>query len=124
MIDLADYEAVIDYLSRPMDTRLHALLTGRLKDTIALGLQDLTHIVVVEPGDTEEQLVQALGFSPLHSRIDGPGHQPDPDWIERHAGWLEAVYTVGNEGFAFILLIPIACGVLPGLLALRGECQP
>lgn len=64
MIDLADYEAVIDYLSRPMDTRLHALLTGRLKDSIGLGLQDLTHIVVVEPGDTEELLVQALGFSP------------------------------------------------------------
>lgn len=124
MIDLPDYESVIDVLNRPMDTRLQGLLTGRLKDTIALGLQGLTHILVVEPGDTEEQLVQALGFSPLHSRIDEPGHQPDADWIERHAGWLEAVYTVGNDGFAFILLIPIACGVLPGLLALRGECQP
>lgn len=124
MIDLPDYEAVIDYLSRPMDTRLHALVAGRLKDSITLGLQDLTHIVVVEPGDSEEQLVQALGFSPLYSRLDGPEHQPDPDWVERHAGWIEAVYTVGNEGFAFILLIPIACGVLPGLFALHREGQP
>lgn len=105
MIDLPDYESMIDALSRPIDPGLHTLLAGRLKDTIALGLQDLTHILVVEPDDTEAQIIEAIGFSPLVSRIDGICNHPDWDWIEFHAGWIELVYTVGDSGFAYILFV-------------------
>lgn len=105
MIDLPDYESMIDALSSPIDTGLHTLLAGRFKDTLALSLQELTHILVVEPGDTETQIIEAIGFSPLVSRIDGICGQPDWDWIEFHTGWTELVYTVGDSGFAYILFV-------------------
>jgi hypothetical protein len=52
------------------------------------------------------------------SRLDGIRHQPDWDWIARHQGWWELMYTVGNSGFAYIVLVQDAARVLPELLAL------
>jgi hypothetical protein len=90
-----------------------------------LGLADLTHIVVIEPGDSEADIEDAIGFSPLVSRIDGIRHQSDWDWIEKHEGYLELVYTVSNDGFAFLVLVQDVPGVLPELLALcRGGWSP
>jgi hypothetical protein len=84
---------------------LQQLLADRLADTIHCGLEDLTHVLVVEPGDSEEQIVEAIGFSPLVSRIDNVRSLLDCDWIEHHTGWWEMLYTVGNSGFAYILLV-------------------
>lgn len=81
-------------------------------------LGDLTHILVIEPGDEEGDIIDAIGFSPLVSRIDGIHLQPDWDWIDRHEGWWEPVYTVSNDGFAFILFVQDAPGVLSDLLDL------
>ena len=53
------------------DPALKKLLADRLTDTIACGLQELTHVLVVEAGDSEQAIVDAVGFSPLVSRIDG-----------------------------------------------------
>ncbi|MAB44794.1 hypothetical protein [Hyphomonas atlantica] len=87
------------------DPALKRLLADRLADTINCGLQELTHVLVVEVGDSEQAIVDAVGFSPLVSRIDGVRNSPDWDWIERHDGWWELLYTVGNDGFAYILLV-------------------
>jgi hypothetical protein len=38
--------------------------------------------------------------------------------MEKHTGWWELVYTVANDGFAFLVLVQDAPGVLPDLLAL------
>jgi len=56
----------------------------------------------------------------LHSPL-----QPDWDWIERHTGcFFELVYTVSNDGFAFLVLVQAAPGVLPDLLALCRAAAP
>lgn len=125
MLNLPDRASQLAVLDQPLEPGLHALIKGRVQDAMNLGLADLTHIVVVEPYDTEDDLIEALGFSPLVSRLDGLTLQPDCDWIECHSGWFELVYTVGNAGFAFLVLVQDAPGVLPALLALcRAATSP
>lgn len=120
MFDLPDLDSQLAALNQPLEPNLHKLLHGHIQDALALELGDLTHFLVVEPGDAEGDIIEAIGFSPLVSRIDGIHLKPDWDWIERHEGWWELVYTVSNDGFAFILFVQDAPGVLPDLLEL---CQ-
>lgn len=88
---------------------LRTLLADRLADTLSCGLQDLSHVLVVEAGDREADIVDAVGFSPLVSRVDCVRNQPDWDWLERHDGWWELLYAIGT-GFAYILLVEDAQG--------------
>lgn len=105
MIDLPTIEALRAVLDQPLKPTLKTLLSDRLADTLHCGLQDLTHVLVIEANDQEVEVVEAVGFSPLRSRIDDQPNSPDWDWLERHDGWWEALYCVGDSGFAFILLI-------------------
>ena len=105
MIDLPTIDSIEAVLDQPLDKTLKGLLQDRLADTIQCGLQDYTHVLVVQGGDTEQQIVEAIGFSPLKTRIDNRPNCPDWDWIERHDGWWELLYTVGNSGFAYVVLV-------------------
>ena len=105
MLDFPDMATLRAALHQPLRADLKALLADRLVDTQRCGLEHLTHILVIEADDREDSIVEAVGFSPLVSRIDGIQNQPDWDWLERHGGWWEALYCVGDSGFAFILLI-------------------
>ena len=102
--------------------RLHRLLLDRVALYREAGLLDLTHLLVVEPGDTEQAIIDKVGFSPLVNAIDGvrygsADYQGDgPIW--RHDGWYELVVPVGNDGFAFVLLVADADGIIPELLDL------
>ncbi len=61
-------------VAAPQDTtdpRLAELLANRGRDWASTGLLDLTLLLVVEAGDTEESIVEAAGFSPLVNPIDG-----------------------------------------------------
>ena len=102
MLDLPDMEAVRAALKRPLDPELKTLLSDLLADTLHRGLENLTHVLVLEADDTERDVVEAVGFSPLVSRLDD---QPDWDWLDRDGGWWRALYCVGDSGFAFVLLI-------------------
>ena len=124
MIDMPDLDAILAALRTPLQSDLHDLITGRLQDAFACDLADLTHILVIQPGDTEAQIIEAIGFSPLVSRMDGHRLQPDWDFIERHPGSWELIYTVGNSGFAFLVFVERADGVLPELLALCESGTP
>lgn len=99
---IAELQLAVEATADPV---LKRLLADRLADTINCGLQELTEVLIVEAGDSEQAIVHAIGFSPLVSRIDGVRNSPDWDWIERHTGWWELLYTVGNDGFAFIVLV-------------------
>ena len=105
MQNLPTIDSIRAVLDQPIGKVLRALLEDRLADTIHCGLQNLTHVLVVEAGDTEQQIIEAVAFSPLTTRIDNRPNCPDWDWIERHDGWWELLYTVGNSGFAYILLV-------------------
>ena len=123
MLNLPDLDSQYAALNQPLDCKLHDLLAGRIKDSLALDLGDLTHIVVIQPRDTEADIIEALGFSPLVSSINGLHLEPDWDWMERHEGWFELVYTVGNSGFAYLVFVQDGEGVLPDLLTLCREGQ-
>lgn len=118
MIDMPDLDAILAALSTPLPPDLRELIASRLQDAYACDLANLTHILVIQSGDTEDQIIDAIGFSPLVSRMEGNRLQPDWDYLEQHPGWHELIYTVGNSGFAFIVFVERADGILPDLLSL------
>jgi hypothetical protein len=123
MMSLHDRAAFEQALHRPLAPDLRDLLERHIKHAERAGLLDLTHILVIQPGDTEVAIVEEIGWSPLVSPRDGirygsAGFTPYWDWLQAHAGWFELTLCVGNTGFAYILLIDRAAGTLPDLLAL------
>ncbi len=121
MIHLYDRATMVHALTLDLDPQLHRLLSDRIG---ALGeeLTDYTEYLIVEPGDTEADIVRNVGFSPLVEPIDGvrygeSGFHPWWDWLTDHGGWFEMIVTFGST-FASILLIKDAKGVDSALLAL------
>ena len=93
------------------DPDLRSLVKGHLATARENGLEDLTCIAVVEPNDSEAAIVGELGFSPLvnplsEMRFGDPDFNPAWDWLEVHRGWYELIFTVGDAGFAYIILVP------------------
>lgn len=105
MFDCPTIESLQTLLQQQLPSQLRTILEDRLYDTIECGLQDLTHVLVIEVEDTETAIIGAIGFSPLRSRIDPDENGPDCDWLEKHSGWFELIFTVGNAGFAYIVLV-------------------
>src|SRR4051794_12011556 len=94
----------------PVDDALRQLLADRVHDWAATDLLDLTHVLIVQAGDTEQDLLDAAGYSPLVNPLDeqrfGDVHfKPSFDWLQVHDGWTEIIETVSNDGFAFVLFV-------------------
>jgi len=107
------------------DPKLKNLLTDRVRDWTARGLLNLTHVVIIEVGDTDAAINEDLGFSPLVNALDGKRYGMEGfvlpfDYIEDHGGWFELFVTVGNDGFAFVVFVRNREGVDPELL---GMCR-
>ncbi len=105
-----------------IDTALRHLLADRVRDWAERGLLDLTHLLIVDAGDTEEQIVEAVGFSPLtnalnNSRFGSAGFEPQFDWLSDLGGHFELIQAVGNDGFAFHIFLPDREGIDPELLS-------
>ena len=105
------------------DPQLQNLLSDRVQDWTALGLLAMTHLVLIEVGDTDESLIEELGFSPLVNPLDGKRHGMEGfvlpfDYLEDHGGWFELIVTVGNDGFAFVFFLRAREGVDPELLSM------
>ncbi len=105
------------------DPHLQNLLTDRVQDWTTLGLLDLTHLVIIEVGDTDASIIKEIGFSPLVNPLDGQRYGVDGfvlpfDYLKDHGGWFELFVTVGNDGFAFHLFVRNCEGVDPELLAM------
>ena len=121
MLSLYDEASIAAVMEQPLQPALRSLLQARLDQTTAADLRSLTHLLVVQPGDTEAQIATEIGFSPLVEPFEGArfgaaGFQPHWTWLHDLGGWYEMIVTVGNDGFAFILLIEKALGVHPDLL--------
>ncbi len=104
------------------DPQLAKLISDRVRDWTANGLLDMTHLLIVEAGDTEEQIVEAAGFSPLVNPIDGvrwgsPGFHGHHDLLQLHDGWFELIFTVGNEGWACVMFVQDDQGAATELLS-------
>jgi len=125
MLSLYDRASIQHALERDLDHRLHKLLSERVNALAspAGDLTELTHFLVIQPGDDEQDIIEEVGFSPLTDPIDGNRFPADTfhpwwDWLRDHGGWFEMIVTISNSGFAFVLLIEDAPGVDPYLLAL------
>ncbi|WP_150291711.1 hypothetical protein [Sphingobium estronivorans] len=121
MLSLYDINNMNAALLLPLDPTLHRLLSDRIRDIIACALEELTHIIIVEPGDGEGDFIREAAFSPFwnplsETRYGDPDHIPPWDWTERLDGWgWELIRTAGNDGFAFIVLVPDGEGIDPTL---------
>ena len=111
------------------DPKLKNLLSDRVQDWTAMGVLDLTHLAIIEVGDTDVSIIDELAFSPLINPLDGlrfgmAGFVLPFDYLEDHGGWFELISTVGNDGFAFHLFVRDREGVDPELLAMcRAHAQ-
>lgn len=126
MLSLHDPASREEALRLPLAPTLRHIITSHLQRAEENGLLDMTHIVVIQPGDTERAIVEELGWSPLVDPLSGArfgtaGFTAYWDWLREADGWFEIIVTIGDAGFAAILLIEDAQGLLPDLLTL---CRP
>ncbi|WP_230279780.1 hypothetical protein [Croceicoccus sp. Ery15] len=110
MLSLPNAAAIEAALLQPLSAELAKILAARLQHMEAQGLADLTHIVVIEAEDSDAEVEQAIGWSPLYHPIDGTRYDdsefhPYWAWLNDLGGWYEIIEPVGNDGFAYILLI-------------------
>jgi hypothetical protein len=123
MLSLHDKASMETALASSLAPRLHQLLADRIHDAAKTDLLALTHLLVVGSGDCEHTIAEEICLTPLTNPSDGErfgSHNFVPwwDWLQQHDGWFEMIITVGNSGFAFILLIEDTDGVQPELLSL------
>ena len=108
MLSFYDRASLRHALTLPLRSDIKELLHTHIKQIFDDGLADLTHLLVIQPGDTEAMVREEIGFSPLEVegvRYGSPGFIPRWDSIYDHGPAYEMIYCIGNDGFAFLLLI-------------------
>ncbi|MBW6524606.1 hypothetical protein KZ810_13960 [Sphingomonas sp. RHCKR47] len=104
MLHLTDRAAITAALASDIDPALRDLLATRAAALVTddYDLTDCTEFLIVEEGDTEADIVAAVGFSPLVDPIDGyrideRGFQPGWDWLADQGEWLELSFSFGSD---------------------------
>ena len=82
--------------------------------------------ILVEPGDTSEQIESATGYSLLKSLFNGttygePDFTPDFEYLEDHGRFYEAVFIFTDNGFAVVMIVPKEAGIDIRILELCAE---
>ena len=100
-------------------------LPGNHPALARLDLLDLAPILVIEAGDTEQDIIKEIGFSPLVNRVDGErflssAFTPNWEYITHHDGWYEQVYVTCDDGAGVMIFVPDDDRINADLLAL---CQ-
>lgn len=124
MMLLHDRATMAHALAVDLDPRLHVMLQAKVTALITADydLTDYTEFLIIQPGDSEVDIMREVGFSPLTNPIDGArfggaGFHPHWDWLGSHDGWFEMIVTFGST-FAYILLIQDDEHTLPDLVTL------
>lgn len=110
MLSIYDNDTLAVAQHSNIDPRLKELIVCRLGQAECNGLGQLTHILVIEADDTEQQIIDEIRCSPLANPLDGirygePGFIPHWAWLQDSGAWFEMIVTVGDSGFAYIILI-------------------
>jgi hypothetical protein len=123
MIHIYDDATLANALAGDLHSDLRELLATRIAQ-LGEELAAETEWLVVQPGDTEDDIIRAIGFSPLVEPIDGLRYpefqQGGWDWILAHDRYFEVQFTFGST-FAYMLLVEDADGVIPDLRELCRE---
>lgn len=116
--------------SQVTDPSIHELVSLRFRQILAGEPYDYDrhgYMVIVEPGDSVEQLEQAVGLPILHDLFDDlpygdPDFTPCFDILEEHIyeqhRIYEMVFISNDDGFATTLLVPATEGIPGDLLAM------
>lgn len=114
MLSLTDRDAVAAALQDPdLDPRLRALIglrawqvdTDRRRE-----LGEVLQIVVIQPGDTAEEVHPAVGFPIFWEQADQPGFE----WFNDHGAWFELCYVLTDD-FGMLVFVADDPGVDQGL---------
>jgi hypothetical protein len=114
---LKDPHEVSAYIAANPESEITTQIQQRLSDLLRdddLTMEELVFFVVPEPGETIQQLVEALGTD--LQTVDGI---PLWEFIEEHPSCYEFVIVMSDDGFGAEVFIPKA-GMDADLLAL---CQ-
>jgi hypothetical protein len=124
MITIYDRAAMADVLTRDLDPRLLQLLDRRFKGLVTPwgDLTDCTEWLILEPGDTEADIVREVGFSPLVEPMEGArfgseGFHPFWDYLGLEDGHYVLINSFGSS-FAYVLVTPDVTGIMAELLEL------
>ena len=122
MIIITDRNQVVEIADIP----LRNLINQRIQEIDELcprDAEDFCPIIVVEPGDTPDELKTIMGFSVLEGIFDD-SHFGDDDFApafefaESHGDQLfELVYIVSDSGYGYDIFILNRPGINPVLLA-------
>ncbi len=121
MLHFHDRTGFARALTLELDPNLHRLLAECIGE-LTEDLIDFTEYLVVQPGDTEADIIRHIGLSPLIEPMEGirygePGFRPPWDWLGAHCGWFELIFTFGST-FAYIVFVEDREGVPHDLLTL------
>jgi len=104
---------------------IRALVQQRIQDLQAQGfdLGDVGYIVVLEVGDTLDDFVSQIGFSPLCNRhtglrYDQPGYSPSFELVQAFPECFELVFVLDDTGYGVEVIVPIEQGIDTNLLTL------
>lgn len=84
------------------------------------------YFIVVEPGDSVENLEQESGCRIVRNRNDdtrfgSPDFAPSFEFVAEHVGCYEMVFVICDDGFGVAFFIPQVEGIDPELLALCAQ---
>lgn len=121
MLHFHDRAGFAHALTLDLDANLHRLLAECI-GALTEDLIDYTEYLVVQPGDTEADIIQHIGLSPLIEPMDGirfgePGFRPHWDWLAERQGWFAMILTFGST-FAYVLFIENSEGMTEPLLSM------
>lgn len=110
MITLPDREALLSFATCDLPAGVQEHVARHVALAAESDLLDLTHLLIIQAGDTGADIEREIGFSPLVHPIDAApfgskDFRPYWDWLANLRGWFELILTVGNDGFAYILLV-------------------
>ncbi|OHD05230.1 hypothetical protein [Sphingopyxis sp. RIFCSPHIGHO2_12_FULL_65_19] len=108
MLHFYDRAGFARALTLDLEPNLHRLLAERI-GALSEDLVDYTEYLVVHRGDTEADIIRHIGLSPLIEPMDSirfgePGFRQHWDWLAKHDGWFELIFTFGST-FAYVLFI-------------------
>ncbi|MFM9993186.1 MAG: hypothetical protein ACKVOY_17295 [Burkholderiaceae bacterium] len=91
----------------------------------ALDINELGYFLVVEAGDTIEDIQTQVGFNILHNRFTGvrfnaTGFTPSFEFIEEFPSCYDMVFVLSDDGMGVEVFVSRVEGVNPDLIAM---CQ-
>ncbi len=106
------------------DHGIRTLVQQRIRDLgIEFDAGTMSYFLVVEPGDTLNELHTQLGFSIVANRFTGirydqKGFTPSFEFVERIGNCFDMVFVLSDDGFAVEVFVPNTQGVDADLLAM------